>query len=335
MFKIYINNIFIISNLFSRNLMETIEIKFDILKIDEMIKQNDVYEEGDNKFQFYKEYNPDSKTEQGEDFPKYIARVKSNSFRYLGILSKNLKKELYGYNCYDNGDEYFGQWNKDKKEGYGIYYYKEPDVDEIKQIYVGEFKNNIKSGEGIYFHISKLEQEEDIFIPIDFSLAIGQFLEDNFIKGIIFTIKDGKSKIYKGKINKEGKKDDENAELYEGNNKIFHGIFKDNNICEGRIIIIRENQKDNRNYYFNKINDDDDIKVDYEKGKEKDEMFIKKLNELNDIFKYEKIKDLFIDIIKIKIKACSSNNFDYLKNLDYELDIKQNLKEQYGKYLYC
>ena len=291
--------------------METNEIKFDILKIDEMIKQNDVYEEGDNKFQFYKEYNPDSKTEQGEDFPKYIARVKSNSFRYLGILSKNLKKELYGYNCYDNGDEYFGQWNKDKKEGYGIYW------------------------EGIYFHISKLEQEEDIFIPIDFSLAIGQFLEDNFIKGIIFTIKDGKSKIYKGKINKEGKKDDDNAELYEGNNKIFHGIFKDNNICEGRIIIIRENQKDNRNYYFNKINDDDDIKVDYEKGKENDEMFIKKLNELNDIFKYEKIKDLFIDIIMIKIKACSSNNFDYLKNLDYELDIKQNLKKQYGKYLYC
>ena len=64
-------------------------------------------------------------------------------------------------------------------------------------------------------------------------------------------------------------------------------------------------------------------------------MFIKKLNELNDIFKYEKIKDLFIDIIMIKIKACSSNNFDYLKNLDYELNIKQNLKKQYGKYLYC
>ena len=315
--------------------MEDKEIKFDILKIDAVIKKDNVYEEGDNKFQFCKEYSPDSETSQDEkiDIPKYIARVKTNSFKYLGILSKNLKKELYGYYYYDNGDEYFGQWNKDKRDGYGIYYFKGKNEDEIKQIYIGEFKNNLKNGEGIYFHITKFEQEEDIFIPIDFTLAIGNFVEDNFTKGIIYTINNGKCKIYKGKINREGKKDDENSELYEDNNKIFHGIFKDNNMCEGRIIIIKENIKEN-GYYFIK-NNEEDIKIDYEKGEESDETFIKQLNEYNNFFQYEKIKDLFINIIVLRIKANSSNNFDYLKGLNYDVDIKQYLKDQYGKYLYC
>ena len=103
--------------------MENNEIKLDIIKIDTQIKKDNIYEDGDIKFQFCKDYNPENKSDQNNDidFPKYIAKINLNSFKYLGILSKNLKKELYGCNCYENGDEYFGQWNKDKKEGYGIY----------------------------------------------------------------------------------------------------------------------------------------------------------------------------------------------------------------------
>ena len=103
------------------------EIKFDILKIDSRIKKDSKYQEGETIFQFCTEYNPETLDESDEktDYVKYIAKIKFPSFQYLGILSKNLKKENYGYNQFDNGDEYFGQWNKDKKEGYGIYYFNE------------------------------------------------------------------------------------------------------------------------------------------------------------------------------------------------------------------
>ena len=104
------------------------EIKFDILKIDSLINNNkdSIYKEGENIFQFCPEYKQNQNEEDEKiDIPKYLAKIKSPSFEYLGILSKNLKKENYGFNIYENGDQYFGQWNKDKKEGYGIYFYKE------------------------------------------------------------------------------------------------------------------------------------------------------------------------------------------------------------------
>ena len=278
--------------------MENNEVIFDILKIDANIKKDNVYKEGENKFQFCNGYNPDnqSEKEQNLDIPKYIAKITSNSFKYLGILSKNLNKESYGYYCYESGDEYFGQWNKDKKEGYGIYYFKEKDDEEIKQIYLGEFKNNLKSGEGIYFHISKLAQEQDIYIPLDFSLAIGKFTNDNFNKGTILSIKDGKRKLYKGKIGKDGQKSDDNAELYEDTDKIFHGKFENNEMIEGRIINVKEGIKEN-GYYFEKKKDEDDISLNYEKWEKDDNKYVNLLNVINELFEYSKIKDLFIKIL--------------------------------------
>ena len=76
------------------------EIKFDLLKVDSKIKKDSQYQEGENIFQFCSDYNPESLDESDEktDYLKYIAKIKTPSFQYLGILSKNLKKENYGYN---------------------------------------------------------------------------------------------------------------------------------------------------------------------------------------------------------------------------------------------
>ena len=265
-------------------------IRFDVLKIDSTIKNNNSYIEDENKFEFCLDYNPDIEPEQDPsiDFQKYISKIKTNSSEYLGILSKYLKKEGHGYNHFINGDEYFGQWNKDKKEGYGIYFFKENDYDyydedtSIKQIYIGEFRNNLKSGEGIYFKINKFsEQKKDnILIPFDFSMAVGNFKDDYFYKGIVYSSVEGKRKIYKGRFIDE-KKNDDNAELYEDDNKIFHGIVKDNIKIEGRIIIMNEGKKE-AGYYF--IRNDGDIEFDYNKGEKEDEKynpgFIHKCNEI-------------------------------------------------------
>ena len=318
------------------------EIKFDVLKIDSSIKKDSTYKEGDNIFQFCSEYdNNQNEEDQKIDIPKYIAKIKTSSFEYLGILSKNLKKENYGYNHFDNGDEYFGQWNKDKKEGYGIYFFSEQETpDLIKQIYIGEFKNNVKSGEGIYFNISKFKEEKNennILIPLDFNLVIGNFSEDNFIKGIIFSMDNEKRKIYKGKMNKEGKKNDDKAEIYEDNNKVFYGIVKDNVMMEGRIIIMNEGKKETGYYFTRKGNNsiDTDIDFDYDRGEKMDDKYIRKLNEFNNIFDYERIQELFENVMKIREKVNATDNFEYMKNLNYDVDVKQELKDQYGKFLYC
>ena len=316
------------------------ELKFDVLKIDSTIKKDKIYKDEGNIFQFCTEFDPNQVEQDIKiDIPKYMAKIKSNSFEYLGILSKNLKKENYGYNHFDNGDEYFGQWNKDKKEGYGIYFFKEEEnPSTIKQIYIGEFKNNAKYGEGIYFKVDKFDiNKEKNGVPIDFTLIIGNFSEDNFIKGIIFTMEDGKRKIYKGKMSKDGKKNDENAEIYEDEDKIFYGIVKDNAMLEGRIIIMKDGKKETA-YYFNRKGSttiDSDIDFDYEKKDSEDDKYIRKLNELNNIFDYEKIQNLFISVMKIREKVNNPENFEYIKMLNYDMDVKQELKNQYGRYLYC
>ena len=316
------------------------ELKFDVLKIDSRIKKDSQYQEGENVFQFCPEYKPESMEEcdQKTDYLKYLAKIKAPSFQYVGILSKNLKKENYGYNQFDNGDEYFGQWNKDKKEGYGIYFFKEdsnPNPQTISQVYVGEFKNNMKSGEGIYFKVSKFSNEDKK--PLDFDLVIGNFVDDVFKTGKVYSMKEGKRKIYVGKINLEGKKEDEMGELYEDQDKIFFGVIKDNVMFEGRVIIMKDNKKENGYYFtrkgYNLI--DGDVEFDYLKSEEKDDVHIKKLNDLNGIFENEKIQELFLNVMKIREGADCGNNFDYIKNVNYDIDIKQNLKAQYGKYLYC
>ena len=315
------------------------EIKFDILKIDSLINRNKdlIYKEGENIFQFIPEYKQNQNEEdQKIDIPKYLAKIKNPSFVYLGILSKNLKKENYGFNVYENGDQYFGQWNKDKKEGYGIYFYKQ---EENNEIYIGEFKNNVKSGEGIYFKISKFDEEKaenNLAPPLDYTLYIGNFTEDNFIKGIIYSKEGGKTKIYKGKM-KEGKKDDDNAEIYENDNKIFYGTVRGNVMTEGRIIFLKNGVKETA-YYFTrkgKNSNDGEIDFDHDKGENNDDKYIKKLNEINNIFDNERLQDLYISVMKIREKVNSSDNFEYMQKLNYDMDVKQELKDQYGRYLYC
>ena len=66
-----------------------------------------------------------------------------------------------------------------------------------------------------------------------------------------------------------------------------------------------------------------------------DDKYIRKLNEFNNIFDYERIQELFENVMKIREKVNATDNFEYMKNLNYDVDVKQELKDQYGKYLYC
>ena len=322
-------------------------IQFDILKINSYIKKESSYKADNYIFEFYNEYKSlkkDEEEEEDEDdnIPKYFVDIKSEHARYLGILSKSLKKEVFGYSLYDNGDEYFGQWYLDKKEGFGIYYFKENEKEEAKvnHIYIGEFKNNVKSGEGLYFKIKKFEEKENVNKPLDFTFAIGNFSYDNLKNGIIYNIEGDKRKIYKGKMNGEGEKDDENAEIYENENQIFNGLIKKNIMIKGRIIILKGGEKDlekEEAYYFERKGDkinSDEIDFDYRKGEEKDDEYIQKMKDMFKNYDCEKLKDLYLKVMELREKIKSPEGFEYLKNLNYDEMIKEELKKLYGKYLY-
>ena len=327
-------------------------INFDMLKISSLINKNGSYKEDNYLFEFYKGYQPQN-LEEEDDLPKYLVDIKSEECRYLGVLSNILRKELYGYSLFNNGDEYFGQWNKDRKEGFGIYYFKENEKDEVnvKHIYIGEFRNNIKYGQGLYFKIKKFEdinKEEEkekenlnnINKPIDFTFAIGKFEKDNFMEGIIYNLEGDKRQIYKGKMNEQGEKTDENAEIYENNKQIFNGAIKNSIMIKGRIIILDDKEKEIKKeeaYYFERKeekNPNDDIDFDYRKGEEKDEMLIKKMKDIFEVYDCERLKELYLKTMEFREKLRGKENFQYMKDLDYDVMVKEELRKMFGKYFY-
>ena len=319
------------------------QIKFDMLKIFSLVRKDGVYKEGDFLFELYKGYKPVNPEEEQEDFPKYLVDIKHEEFRYIGVLSNNLNKEVYGYNIFENGDEYFGQWNKNIKEGYGIYYYKENEKDEsrIKHIYIGEFKNNKKHGEGVYFKIKQFEKgKEGVVRPCDFNFNLGKFDDDNFISGIIYNIEGEKRQIYLGNLDEKGEKCDENAEIYENNNQIFNGTIKNNIMIKGRIIILKEEEnqiKKEEAYYFERKEDkinNEDIDFDYRKLEEKDELLIQKMKNIFEMYDCEKLKDLYMKAIELRDKIRSPYNFQFIKDLDYDEMVKKEFLNIYGKYIY-
>ena len=318
-------------------------IKFDMLKILSIIQKDGSYKEGDYIFEFYKEYQQQKIEEEPECLPKYFVDIKYEECRYLGVLSNILTKEIYGYNIFQNKDEYFGHWNNSVKEGYGIYYFKENEKEEekIKNIYIGEFKKNKKSGEGLYFKIKNFEEGEgNEIMPKDFIFSLGIFSNDKFKEGIIYNIEGDKRQIYKGKLNEKGEKTDEKAEIYENNNQIFHGALKNNIMIKGRIIVLKNEEnviKKEEAYYFERKEENlnsEDIEFDYRKEEEMDDELIKKMQNLFEVYDCEKLKNLYIKVIEIREKLRGPENFKFIKDLDYDVMIKEELKKIYEKYIY-
>ena len=319
-------------------------IKFDMLKILSIIQKDGSYKEGDYIFEFYKEYQQQKIEEEPECLPKYFVDIKYEECRYLGVLSNILTKEIYGYNIFQNKDEYFGHWNNSVKEGYGIYYFKENEKEEeekIKNIYIGEFKKNKKSGEGLYFKIKNFEEGEgNEIMPKDFIFSLGIFSNDEFKEGIIYNIEGDKRQIYKGKLNEKGEKTDEKAEIYENNNQIFHGALKNNIMIKGRIIVLKNEEnviKKEEAYYFERKEENlnsEDIEFDYRKEEEMDDELIKKMQNLFEVYDCEKLKNLYIKVIEIRGKLRGPENFKFIKDLDYDVMIKEELKKIYEKYIY-
>ena len=72
------------------------------------------------------------------------------SEQYIGDWKEN-KKDGYGIKIYSNKDKYEGYWNNDLRNGKGTYWLC-IGKNKYRKLYTGDWKNNKKEGHGIFFY---------------------------------------------------------------------------------------------------------------------------------------------------------------------------------------
>jgi len=310
------------------------ETCFDTFEIDNQIFKKGEYTQTEkgkpdkikNKFKHLKGLTEEelNKKDPNSDFPKYFAQIKTKQFKYTGILSNQLKRDLYGYSFMENDDEYLGEYKNEIRDGFGIYKFR-PNEDE-QDIYIGEYKNNKKTGNGIYLKVFKTVENDSPAetILINFNCGIGEFQDDTFKNGKIFSVLNDVETLYQGKINELGLPSDEDALVYGATDKLFFGKIIDGEMVEGRNIFVGENWEKKKAYYFTKSNNKDaPYSFDLNKNGEKDDENIKMMKE-SSVKKYrEIIQNIFKDINSVFDKF---KNYDTAITCDFENEIKKKLK---------
>ena len=311
---------------------DTYEVDYRIFKDGEFIQKSEFNPSINNKFKLIQGLTQEEleKKEENSEYPKYFSTISTKNFDYIGILSNQLKRDKYGYSKMEkeHSDEYLGEYKNELRDGFGIYKFNSDNDEDIKEIYIGNYKNNKKEGEGMYLKISKSIKEDSSGndILINYNSGIGTFESDIFKNGKIFNCKDGVQILYQGKLNEIGEPEDDDAIIYEEENKIFRGKVSRGDMIEGRNIILNEKLEKVNSYYFTKI--DGKYDFDYFKKEEIDEDCIKKLKE-NPIQNYGKnIQNIFNEINNAFNKF---KDYDTAIRIDFEKDIKNKIKNEIDK----
>ena len=249
---------------------------------------------------------------------KYFANIKNKNEHYIGVLTSNFKKQLFGYILFYQGDEYLGQLLNEEKNGFGIYKFKKENNE--KDIYIGYFSKNIINGEGIYINIFK----KDIY-----TCNIGKFDNGQFIKGKIYKVNNNIEKL---EFKDEEKDNDDKGEKevihFEKKNDInlySKGIMKDKRLEKGMAIHINDNGEVRNKFSF-KLKNYLQYDFEYLNDEKKEKILTDEFNKSNFVKYRETVKDIFGQIENMidKIK----NNFDYAKNLNTGDDFKNYFSDK-------
>ena len=266
------NNNYISKVITSSSEIQFQPIIFDMLQIESSLRTNGKYEDEISIFTYYKnsEINKNNNKQNN-----YLTKIIS-SFSYYGILSTELKKNEFGSYYYENQDQYIGQWNNDLKDGNGIYFYY--NQKNLEEFYIGKWKNGKKNGKGIYFW--KFSDSSIKFDNSDYDIIYGNFENDIFLNGYSISKNEKGFFVYFGKFDK-GKKNDENAFFFE-KNMGFIGKFENDGLIEGRVVLFKEknNNQIQQSYFTSKSNDINNDKFILNDDKEKNELICIKRNEI-------------------------------------------------------
>ena len=124
--------------------------------------------------------------------------LKNEKGKYVGEI-KNGKREGKGIFYFKNGDTYEGDWKNDKMDGKGIYYHKKADGTDR---YEGDFRNDKRDGKGIVYFRDGNRYEGDfrngrqegkgVYYFNDGDRMMGDYLNGDAIGKHAILTKDGK-----------------------------------------------------------------------------------------------------------------------------------------------
>lgn len=256
-------------------------------------------------------------------FNTYISRItfeqKGENFIYIGGVNLNFERSEIGIYQYQNGDIYFGHWNRNIKDGLGIFYSKSPFRDEQKKIfynfYIGNWQYNTKHGNGIYLRIlmnpdldNRNNNKNDLDNSIESQEAsdVSNFLDLTNKKEIIIS---NKFVINPNEIEKF---------------EIFCGLFKEDEYQLGLNYFISENNEEC--VYYGRMNDN------YEK-EDDDGLMITRHNKF--IYKGKFSNNKFISGYVFNVND-ETNKMFYVEYEDGEIVEfrNKNLIENYDTLLY-
>lgn len=271
---------------------------------------------------------PLNNSKNKDEIDNYFVDIKNNSKEhYIGVLTKELKKNKFGYILFKEGDEYLGQIQNEKKEGFGIYKFNSDNKNE-ENIYIGYFKDNKLEGRGIHFNILEHLSKNKL---IKYNCNIGDFQNNQFKKGKIYSYDNGfeqlkfKDEDIKNEKNADGKKVI-NIEKKGDLTLLTEGILKDKKLIEGVVLIINDNGEI-KNQFSYKINQELQYNYEYFDDEKKIKELINQFNELkfnqNNIYiqeMYERIVTIFEE---------TKNNFNFAKELIEEDNLKKKLIEYF------
>lgn len=291
------------------------DISFDKYKLETEIQKNkEFYKIKENVIFSLLPKKTKSKKDE-----KYFVDIKNEKQHYIGILTTNFKKELFGYILLYQGDEYLGQFLNENKNGFGVYKYK-PDKNG-QDIYIGNFSNNIISGEGIYINIQQSEIKNDLLILTKYNCYIGLYENGRFIKGKIYVFDNDNEKL---EFQDEEENDKEinlnNIEKevinFEKKNNIYiygKGIMQDKRLTHGMVISLNENDEIENKFSY-KLKDYLQYKYEYLDDEKKEKEMIQEYKEMNYKEYKRNIQELLnkIDQMITHMK----NDFNYARSLD-------------------
>ena len=276
----------------------------------------------------YKEnilFFPLNNSKNNDEIENYFADIKKNSKEhYIGILTKELTKNIFGYISFKEGDEYLGQILDEKKQGFGIYKFNS-DSHYEEDIYIGSFLDNKIDGRGIYIKIMEHSPKNKL---IKYNCNIGFFQNNKFIKGKIYSYDNGFEQL---KFKDEDIKNDNGKKVINleknGDLTTFtEGILKDKKLIEGIVLIIKDDGQVENQFSY-KINQEFQYNYEYLDDENKKKELVKQLNELK-FNKYSiNFQEMYEKIIIIFEKT--KGDFNYAK----DLIIEDNLKKKFIEYL--
>lgn len=299
-----------------------------------------------------------------------LGDVKLKNENYLGLLkqsvSNSLLRHVFGYNKYNNGDIYIGQFEDGMKHGRGIYFVngehsvnnlsdtfdinnkndnkssknsktsKNSKSKEIKlnfELFDGNFVNDKKHGLGVEIIVSQAMGNEDL-LNSDVKAFIGSFYNDFPHNGLNLE-KNGDSFLaYYGTFDENGLKHDSMGLTYDNkNDRVFRACYEHGELNYGYLVEFKEEEGEKLNielrylkFQNKKLSIINSTYIDTD-TREKIEFECKEFRRLlYDEELFEKTYNNFVDRIKLKSKIKS---FDSLRNCFDEVKNKTSSMEAF------